>query len=356
MPALQDCETIRPLLSVYTDNEATPAEAALVDAHVAGCERCASELAFLFTSHVLLRRLPEALPPADLRARIAAATYARPTLSRRIAALLQPAPARLALGTAVAAAVVAAVLLRAPAGPGPAGPSIADNSATEPGKPYLDPVSPPPVVTIPSPEPPAPQATVRTTPPKPSPDRVAVTVREPRKTPEPQKVAKDTGASRKATVVKTATRPQRTQTARGSVAPAPKGAVVKSRDMVQASGRIAARPVETVAPAGDPVLRMPSVPEMPPIPQPAPDAVAARPAPPAPEPIAVAQSRTLEGDVTAEGTLRLASLVRTPVTPGTQTVTVARQNRKQGRSLTSTNELGQGGGGAGTFVSLPTNF
>lgn len=114
MPVAEKCEIIRPLLSVYVDKEATADEAARVEAHRDACDRCASALAFLQLSHAALSRPLEVPIPSALSARIAAATYERPTISQRIAVFLRPVPTRLALGTAAVAAIVAVAVLRSP--------------------------------------------------------------------------------------------------------------------------------------------------------------------------------------------------------------------------------------------------
>jgi hypothetical protein len=50
--------------------------------------------------------------PAGLSERIALATYARPTFAQRVAALLQPAPARVAVSALAMAGVAAVIVLR----------------------------------------------------------------------------------------------------------------------------------------------------------------------------------------------------------------------------------------------------
>ncbi|MBC8104537.1 MAG: zf-HC2 domain-containing protein [Cytophagales bacterium] len=100
-----DCPDIRLLLSVFVDGEATNEEAVRLKSHLALCEHCASHLAFLRLTHQALRQPPEAFPSASLSARIAAATYDRPTLSERIHGWLRPVPVRVALGTALAAGI-----------------------------------------------------------------------------------------------------------------------------------------------------------------------------------------------------------------------------------------------------------
>lgn len=92
----------------------------------------------------LLKRANSSPPlaplPLGLSEKIAAATYARPTLWDKLALVLSPAPARFALGGAVTAAVLSAVLL----------PRF---SRLEPVK-----MNPSPMVIVAEPRPPAPKA------------------------------------------------------------------------------------------------------------------------------------------------------------------------------------------------------
>lgn len=146
-PTIPRCEIIEPLLSPYLDDELTPTETALVQAHVAVCERCASELAFLRLTHAVLSNPTEVPVPAQLSARIAAATYARPTLRQRLSEWLRPAPVRVAaLGTAAAftvGVIAASVLLRG-------GPPVGTVSAPPVAQPAPEPaVSPGPTLSPP---------------------------------------------------------------------------------------------------------------------------------------------------------------------------------------------------------------
>ena len=104
------CDTFRPLLSAYADGEATAAEAALIAAHLALCGACASHLAFVRATDFVLKQTPEVHAPSDLYARIAAATYARPTWQERLTAFLQPVPVRIGVGASLATAAVVAVV------------------------------------------------------------------------------------------------------------------------------------------------------------------------------------------------------------------------------------------------------
>jgi len=59
-------------LSVYVDGELTPSQAMAVMEHVAGCASCRARLAELRQAVNLVRAVQEAMPPAGLRARVAA--------------------------------------------------------------------------------------------------------------------------------------------------------------------------------------------------------------------------------------------------------------------------------------------
>ncbi len=100
------CDLIEPLLGALADGEATPSEAAFAEAHLSGCASCASELAFLRATNRVLSLTPDVFPSASLSARIAQATYAKPTPMERLQAFLRPAPIRVALGSAALAGLV----------------------------------------------------------------------------------------------------------------------------------------------------------------------------------------------------------------------------------------------------------
>ncbi len=102
VPEAENCSDIRLLLSALVDNEATAEEVAQARAHLSFCADCASHLAFLRLTGGVLRQAPEVFPSASLSARIAAATYERPTLTERIAGWMRPAPVRVGLGAALA--------------------------------------------------------------------------------------------------------------------------------------------------------------------------------------------------------------------------------------------------------------
>lgn len=71
-----DCDSIDPLLSLYADGMASPAEAQRVTAHLPGCDSCRESLAWMQVTQRALAARPVVRPPADLRVRIAAAIAA----------------------------------------------------------------------------------------------------------------------------------------------------------------------------------------------------------------------------------------------------------------------------------------
>ena len=138
-----DCLAVRPLLSAYADKETTDAESAQVKKHLAVCASCASEFAFTQAMSGAFSAAPIERPSSDLFERIAAATYARPTLRQKIAQWLAPAPTRWTIGTALAAAITLIVVLprsenitiSTPSPKGDAAP-IAAESKPAPPKPF----------------------------------------------------------------------------------------------------------------------------------------------------------------------------------------------------------------------------
>jgi len=141
------CDRVWDLLSVYVDGEADATEAAMVEAHIAECPSCASDLEFLRSTAVTLSAVPEVAPPAAMREAILAATVSRPTFADRIGMAvrraLSPIPARYgALTAAGAAAALTMVALRNQSGPPspvayqPGGAAvIAESQPTEPAYP-----------------------------------------------------------------------------------------------------------------------------------------------------------------------------------------------------------------------------
>lgn len=114
---MECCDRVWGLLSAYADSEASNTEAAMVEAHIAECPNCASDLAFLRSTAVTLSGVPEVSPPPAMREAIFAATVSRPTLAERIGSAvrraLSPVPARYgALAAAGAAAALTMVAVR----------------------------------------------------------------------------------------------------------------------------------------------------------------------------------------------------------------------------------------------------
>ena len=65
------CDLTEPLLPLYTDGMASPAEIRLVEAHLPGCAACRATLAWMQATRLALAARPIAVPPLDLHARIA---------------------------------------------------------------------------------------------------------------------------------------------------------------------------------------------------------------------------------------------------------------------------------------------
>ena len=70
------CDRIEPLLSVYADGMAPPAEAQRIEAHLPECENCRAALAWMQATRTTLASRPVAVPPPDLHSRIALAIAA----------------------------------------------------------------------------------------------------------------------------------------------------------------------------------------------------------------------------------------------------------------------------------------
>ncbi len=71
------CEGVRPLLSPYIDGRVAPAEAELIEAHVAGCDACRAELSQLRSLVQALRALPQVAAPRSFALPAAGARSAR---------------------------------------------------------------------------------------------------------------------------------------------------------------------------------------------------------------------------------------------------------------------------------------
>jgi hypothetical protein len=119
------CEEVRPLLSAGLDGELEPPITASVQAHIAGCALCAAEREALSATVRLLRAVPEADPPAELRRRIGVTLLEIERRSERrwlgLAGLARPQAAGWAWGIAVGtvAATVGLLTSRAPSTPRP---------------------------------------------------------------------------------------------------------------------------------------------------------------------------------------------------------------------------------------------
>ncbi|MBC8140332.1 MAG: hypothetical protein H7Y38_02695 [Armatimonadetes bacterium] len=102
------CAAVRLDMESVRDGRATSAERAFVTAHIGNCPACASEWAFAKAAKSAWGQLPTAYPPASLSARIAAATYRKPTFAQRFVAafaFLNPVPVRVAVGVAAVAGI-----------------------------------------------------------------------------------------------------------------------------------------------------------------------------------------------------------------------------------------------------------
>ena len=100
-----DCEAIEPLLSLYGDGMASPAEVRFVEAHLPGCESCRESLAWMQATRRALSGRPVLSPPVDLHARIAEAIAASEAAPLR----LRPARTFVTRPAFAAAASLAAV-------------------------------------------------------------------------------------------------------------------------------------------------------------------------------------------------------------------------------------------------------
>jgi hypothetical protein len=104
------CEEYELWLSAYLDGELSARDVPLLEGHLAGCDRCARELASFRTGVHLTRALAPEEPPADLRRRIMAAIDAtQPSLWSRLAMLLRAPALRPALGLSAVGATAALV-------------------------------------------------------------------------------------------------------------------------------------------------------------------------------------------------------------------------------------------------------
>jgi hypothetical protein len=128
------CSQIQSLLPDFVDGELGSQDSAKVAAHIALCADCSSEIGFLEATNLgIYRAFPEVHAPAELFSRIAQVTYSRPTLGQRLARIFAPAPVRIGLGSALAAAVLAAVVApRLSESRHPNAPTLANNTRPAP--------------------------------------------------------------------------------------------------------------------------------------------------------------------------------------------------------------------------------
>lgn len=125
------CAACRPLLSKYSDNEATPAEVRLVEEHIGGCARCSAELTQFRLMREILADAPRYTPDPRLREELFrtldAYDAAHPPAERRVErARPAPRPAwnwmgNLAGAIAVLLLAVSGILIARTSGPAPPG-------------------------------------------------------------------------------------------------------------------------------------------------------------------------------------------------------------------------------------------
>jgi hypothetical protein len=70
------CASIEPLLSLFSDGMASPPEARRVESHLDECPECRRALEWMEATRLVIAKRPAAVPPADLRMRIAQAIAA----------------------------------------------------------------------------------------------------------------------------------------------------------------------------------------------------------------------------------------------------------------------------------------
>jgi len=106
---LSGCDAIEPLLPLYADGFASPAEIRLVDTHLPDCAGCRASLTCIQATHAALASRPIAVPPPDLHSRIALAIAASPAAPVRLRPArvfsLRPAYAAAASLTAIGIAL-----------------------------------------------------------------------------------------------------------------------------------------------------------------------------------------------------------------------------------------------------------
>lgn len=108
----EECAEYWDLLSAYVDGECDPEDARLVELHIAECESCARDLAFLRETSAFLYSLPLAEPDPALREAILRSTTRRPSWREEALRAFSVAlsPRRIALTGAAAAISLIAIL------------------------------------------------------------------------------------------------------------------------------------------------------------------------------------------------------------------------------------------------------
>lgn len=108
-PDDEQCERMRPLLSLMADGMASPEETRILELHLAGCPDCRSSYEWMLATRQVLANRPAAVPPGDMSLRIRAALANERSVEARRAVrfrtVYQPAFAM------AAAAVVAALFV-----------------------------------------------------------------------------------------------------------------------------------------------------------------------------------------------------------------------------------------------------
>lgn len=72
-PDDEQCERMRPLLSLMADGMASPEETRILELHLAGCPDCRSSYEWMLATRQVLANRPAAVPPGDMSLRIRAA-------------------------------------------------------------------------------------------------------------------------------------------------------------------------------------------------------------------------------------------------------------------------------------------
>ena len=106
------CTAIEPLLSLYTDGMASPAEARRVEAHLKDCDGCRQALGWMQATRRVIAARPAVPPPVDLRSRIARAIAEAdgvPAPVRRALPARRPLTLRPALAYGLSFALLAAL-------------------------------------------------------------------------------------------------------------------------------------------------------------------------------------------------------------------------------------------------------